>query len=75
MDFLKSLFMFILVLGLIIGLGYGIFEMYDLVRDVIQQGWNWDTLRDGFRGISLASLELAVVGQSYIIAKQAKVDH
>lgn len=73
MEFIKSLFMFILVLGLIIGLGYGIFEMYDLIRDIITQGWNWDVLRDGFRGISLASLELAVIGQSYIIAKQAKV--
>lgn len=72
MEFIKSLFIFILVLGLIIGLGYGIFEMYDLIRDIITQGWNWDVLRDGFKGISLASLELAVIGQSYIIAKQTR---
>lgn len=70
MDFAKGLFMWILVIGLIIGLGYGIFEMYDLIRDVVTQGWNWDVIRDGFRGISLASIELAVIGQSYIVAKQ-----
>ena len=55
--------MFILYLGLIIGLIYGGFEMYDLVKDVLVNGWNWDLIREGFRGISLAALELAVLGQ------------
>ena len=75
MDLLKGLFMWILILGLIIGLGYGIFEVYDLIKDLLVNKWNWDLLRDNFRGISLAAIELAVIGQSYIIAKQAKIDH
>ena len=74
MDLLKGLFMWILILGLIIGLGYGIFEVYDLIKDLLVNKWNWDLLRDNFRGISLAAIELAVIGQSYIIAKQAKID-
>lgn len=73
MKILTAAFMWILVLGLIIGLGYGIFEIYDLVRDVATQGWNWELLKDNFRGISLAAIELAVIGQSYIVAKQARV--
>lgn len=66
--------MWILVIGLIIGLGYGIMEVWDLVKDFIINGWNWDIIRENFRGISLASIELAVIGQSYIIAKQANID-
>lgn len=61
--------MFILYLGLIIGLVYGGFEMYDLVKDVLVNGWNWDLIREGFRGISLAALELAVLGQSYVVTR------
>ena len=61
--------MFILYLGLIIGLIYGGFEMYDLVKDVLVNGWNWDLIREGFRGISLAALELAVLGQSYVVVR------
>ena len=61
--------MFILYLGLIIGLVYGGFEMYDLVKDVLMNGWNWDLIREGFRGISLAALELAVLGQSYVVVR------
>mgnify|MGYP003563337786 CR=1 FL=1 len=61
--------MFILYLGLIIGLVYGGFEMYDLVKDVLMNGWNWDLIREGFRGISLAALELAVLGQSYVVTR------
>lgn len=61
--------MFILYLGLIIGLVYGGFEMYDLVKDVLVNGWNWDLIREGFRGISLAALELAVLGQSYVVVR------
>lgn len=75
MDLLKGLFMWILILGLIIGLGYGIFEVYDLIKDLLVNKWNWELLRENFRGISLAAIELAVIGQSYIIAKQAKIDH
>lgn len=74
MDLLKGLFMWILVIGLIIGLGYGILEVWDLVKDFIMHGWNWDIIKDNFRGISLASIELAVIGQSYIIAKQSGID-
>lgn len=74
MDLLKGLFMWILVIGLIIGLGYGIMEVWDLVKDFVVNGWNWDIIRENFRGISLAAIELAVIGQSYIIAKQAKID-
>ena len=66
--------MWILVIGLIIGLGYGIMEVWDLVKDFVVNGWNWDIIRENFRGISLAAIELAVIGQSYIIAKQAKID-
>lgn len=73
MDFAKGLFMWILVIGLIIGLGYGVLEVWDLIKDFVVHGWNWDIIRENFRGISLASIELAVIGQSYIIAKQAKV--
>ena len=65
---------FAVVIGLIIGLGYGIMEVWDLVKDFVVNGWTWDIIRENFRGISLAAIELAVIGQSYIIAKQAKID-
>ena len=69
MPFFRWLFMIIFYIGLIFGLIYGTFEMYELIRGVIEQGWNWELIREGFRGISLAALELAVLGQSYVVVR------
>lgn len=73
MKILTTAFMWILSLGLLIGIVYGTVEVVELVKDLVSQGWNWELLKENFRGISLAAIELAVVGQSYIVARQARV--
>lgn len=73
MKILTAAFMWILSLGLLIGIVYGTVEVVELVKDLVSQGWNWELLKENFRGISLAAIELAVVGQSYIVARQARV--
>lgn len=69
MPAVRWLFMILIYIGLIVGLVYGAFEMYDLVRDWIANGWNWEALRNNFREISYAALDLAVLGQSYVVVR------
>lgn len=69
MPFVRGLFMFILYVGLIVGLVYGAFETYDLIKDLMVNKWNWELLRDNFREISYAALDLAVLGQSYVVVR------
>lgn len=69
MPAVRWLFMILIYIGLIVGLVYGAFEMYDLVKDLMVNKWNWELLRDNFREISYAALDLAVLGQSYVVVR------
>ena len=69
MPAVRWLFMILIYIGLIVGLVYGAFEMYDLIKDLMVNKWNWELLRDNFREISYAALDLAVLGQSYVVVR------
>lgn len=69
MPAVRWLFMILIYIGLIVGLVYGAFEMYDLIKDLLTNKWNWELLRDNFREISYAALDLAVLGQSYVVVR------
>ena len=69
MPVVRWLFMILIYIGLVVGLVYGAFEMYDLVKDLLANKWNWELLRDNFREISYAALDLAVLGQSYVVVR------
>lgn len=64
------MFISIIIIGIFIGLGYGIVEIIDLVRSIGENGLKIEVLREPLRGISLAALELAVLGEGYIASKQ-----
>lgn len=70
MSFIKWMFISIIIIGIFIGLGYGIVEIIDLVRSIGENGLKIEALREPLRGISLAVLELAVLGEGYIASKQ-----
>lgn len=70
MSFIKWMFISIIIIGIFIGLGYGIVEIIDLVRSIGENGLKIEALREPLRGISLAALELAVLGEGYIASKQ-----
>lgn len=70
MSFIKWMFISIIIIGIFIGLGYGIVEIIDLVRSIGENGLKIEVLREPLRGISLAALELAVLGEGYIASKQ-----
>ena len=55
------MFISIIIIGIFIGLGYGIVKIIDLVRSIGENGLKIEALR----GISLA-----VLGEGYIASKQ-----
>lgn len=69
MPVFRWLFMIILYIGLIVGLIYGTNEMWNLIKDLGTQGWDWELIKDRFQGITFAALDLAVLGQSYVVVR------
>ena len=69
MRWLRYLFMGILYLGMIVGLVYGVMETAQLAQYVMQNGFNMEIVREPFRGVALAALDLAVLGQSYVVIR------
>lgn len=70
MRFIRYLFMTILCLGLVIGLVYGAMEITDLIKHIMAEGFTWEIVKDPFRGLALAAIDLAVLGQSYVVTRE-----
>lgn len=74
MSFIKWLFVSIIVIGIFIGLGYGIIEIVDLIKEISINGFEMEVIKEPLRGISLAALELAVLGEGYFVSREIKVE-